>query len=324
MGTGQSAALACLSRLAQSWFPATTRTTLLGIAAITCSRCGGMLSNVLLGTVLLGLCGLKWRTALFIFAGGGLAFGMLFAFLFRNSPREHPWANDAEAELIGQPATPLPRMTMWQLLASIRPAAAPSFFALNLQTVLSTFADNIYSNWIPLFLMQVYQSSDTKGGLLSALPLFGGTLSGAAGGLLNDACIAWTGNRRWSRVTIAIVGKGLAAVLLAVALIWYRNPYVFCWFLFAVKFFGDWSLTTSWGVVTDIGGRTTASVFAFNNTIAGLALIAASPIFGYIARHHGWPPVFVTVAVTYVLCALSWLAIDCTQPLMSEPQIAKP
>jgi MFS family permease len=114
------------------------------------------------------------------------------------------------------------------------------------------------------------------------------------------------------------VGKGLAAVLLLTALIWYENPYVFCGFLFAVKFFGDWSLATSWGVITDIGGRATASVFAFNNAVAGIGFIAAPVLFGYLAQHYGWPAVFITVAITYVLCALSWLAIDCTIPMVGD------
>src|SRR5207244_11466877 len=106
-----------------------------------------------------------------------------------------------------------------------------------------------------------------------------------------------------------------AAVLLRVALAWYAHPYVFWIFLFAVKFFGDWSLATSWGVVTDIGGRATASVFAFNNAVAGIGFIAAPVLFGYLAQHYGWTAVFLTVAATYILCALSWLAIDCTIPM---------
>ena len=153
-------------------------------------------------------------------------------------------------------------------------------------------------------------------GIYSSLPLLGGAIAGALGGLLNDWFIAKTGNRRWSRSGIAAVGKGLAAVFLLIALVWYNNPYVFCGLLFAVKFFGDWSLATSWGVVTDIGGRATASVFAFNNAVAGIGLIAAPPLFGFLALRYGWPVVFVTVAATYVLCALSWLVIDCTIPVI--------
>ena len=40
------------------------------------------------------------------------------------------------------------------------------------------------------------------------------------------------------------------------------DPYTFCSMLFVVKFFADSSLATPWGVVTDIGGRATATVFA--------------------------------------------------------------
>jgi ACS family glucarate transporter-like MFS transporter len=330
LGLGQSAVYACLSRMARTWFPATIRTTLQGLAGITAGRLGGMCANVLFATVLLGICGLDWRTATYVFVAVGVAFAALFFALFRNSPDAHPLVNEAEAALIDTPAgrhvgppadaaANSQPLKLRQLPGSIRPAAVPNFFFLNIQTILSTFADNIYSNWIPLFLAEVYLLNDKSIGLFSALPLLGGAMGGALGGLLNDAAIAWTGNRRWSRSGIAACGKGLAAVLLVAALAWYHNPAVFCSLLFAVKFFGDWSLSTSWGVVTDIGGRATASVFAFNNTVAGVGLFTAPVVFGYLAQHHGWPAVFVAVAAAYVLCALSWLVIDCTKPLIDEP-----
>jgi len=134
--------------------------------------------------------------------------------------------------------------------------------------------------------------------------------------LLNDWLIARTGIRRWSRSGIAIVGKRMAAVVLPAAMFWYDSPYVFCWLLFVVKLFGDWSLTTSWAVVTDIRGQATASVFAFNHAVAGLGLIVAPVLFGSLAEHYGWRPVSLAVAATYVLCALSWLLIDCTIPVI--------
>jgi sugar phosphate permease len=327
LGIGQSAVYACVSRLAQSWFPAPIRTTLQGTAAITFGRLGGLSANLLLGTVMLGYYALGWQKAIYVLAGGGIGFALVFAALFRNSPSGHPLVNSAEADLINPPGAKVsgeqPRLSMRELLRSLRPAAVPNFVFLNVQTILSTFADNIYSNWIPLFLWEVHRLKFEAMGVYSSLPLLGGAIAGLIGGVLNDRCIALTGNRRWSRSGIALVGKGLAAVLLVTALAWYDNPYVFCWFLFAVKFFGDWSLTTSWGVVTDIGGRATASVFAFNNTVAGLGLLTAPIISGFVAQHWGWPVVFVTVAVAYVLCALTWLGIDCTQPLLDErPQTA--
>jgi len=322
LGIGQSAVYACLSRVAQSWFPRPIRTTLQGIAGITAGRLGGMFSYLLFATVLMGWLKLDWRMAVYAFSAVGVAFAAVFALAFRNSPREHPFSNPPEADLIDQPIAAgqpqPPRMTMRQMLGSIQPRALPNLIFLNVQTILSTLADNIYSNWIPLFLWEVHHLKSGAMGVYSALPLIGGAAAGFVGGVLNDACIAWTGNRRWSRSGIAFCGKGLAAVLLLVALAWYDNPYAFCGMLFLVKFFGDWSLTTGWGVVTDISGRAAASVFAFNNTVAGIGLIAAPILFGYLAEEYGWRMVFITVAVTYVLCALSWLGIDCTRPLIEE------
>lgn len=323
-GIGQSAVYSTLSRMAQSWFPPRIRTTLQGIAGITSGRLGGMCAYLVFGSILLGRFGLDWRTAIYVFVASGILFAIIFAALFRDSPRNHPLANDAEASLIESPTTDRPfqsadnRLALVHLLRSIRPRALINLIVLNFQTVLSTLADNVYSNWIPLFLWEVHHLEFEAMGIYSALPLLGGAIAGALGGLLNDLCIVWTGNRRWSRSGIAAAGKGLAAVSLLVALAWYENAYVFCGLLFVVKFFGDWSLATSWGVVTDIGGRATASVFAFNNAIAGIGLIAAPPLFGFLAQRYGWPTVFATVAATYALCALSWLAIDCTIPLIDS------
>jgi MFS transporter, ACS family, glucarate transporter len=324
LGVGQSAVYATLSRMAQSWFPASIRTTLQGMAGITAGRLGGLCAYLLFGSLLLGRYGLDWRTAIYLFVALGLAFAVLFAAVFRNSPRQHPLVNQAEAELIDRtidvgasPSTDKPaRLSLRSLLHSIRPRALVNLIALNVQTILSTFADNIYSNWIPLFLWEVHHLKFEAMGLYSSLPLLGGAIAGIAGGALNDLCIKLTGNRRWSRSGVAACGKGLAAIILLAALAWYDNPYVFCGLLFAVKFFGDWSLTTSWGVVTDIGGPATASVFAFNNAVAGIGLIAAPAVFGIVAERYGWPTVFVVVAATYVLCALSWLVIDCTIPVI--------
>ncbi|NQV23668.1 MAG: hypothetical protein HQ518_04795, partial [Rhodopirellula sp.] len=151
-----------------------------------------------------------------------------------------------------------------------------------------------------------------------ALPLLGGACGGAVGGWLNDLMIRRTGNLRWSRTTIGMAGKGMAATLLAISLIWYDDPYTFCSFLFFVKFFSDWSLTTTWGAVTDIGGRSTATVFAFNNSVASIGAILAPAMYGAVADQFSWYAVFLTGASAYVLCALSWLLIDCRIPVIAE------
>jgi ACS family D-galactonate transporter-like MFS transporter len=100
MGVGQSAVYACLSRLARSWFPASIRTTLQGMAGITAGRLGGVSAYLLFGSLMLGSLGMDWRTATLVFAGGGVLFAVVFGAVFRNSPSQHPLVNEPEAWLI--------------------------------------------------------------------------------------------------------------------------------------------------------------------------------------------------------------------------------
>jgi len=326
IGTGQSAVYACLSRIGSTWFPPAVRTTLQGSVGVLAGRLGALGSSLVFSTLLLGVFGFDWRTATWLLVGVGIAHAVLFASVFRNSPRSHPSVNDAEARMIegdgtsaADAASPAAsRLSIGETLNTVTPRSGLNLACLAVQSILSTFADNIYSNWIPLFLSQVHRLEFKTMGVFASLPLLGGAIAGLVGGVLNDYFISRTGNRRWSRVGVALAGKGMASVLMFVALAFYDEPYVFCSLLFFIKFFGDWSLTTSWGVVTDIGGRATASVFGINNAVASLGQIAAPLAFGMLADQFGWRIVFVTVGVTYALCALSWLTIDCTIPVLRE------
>lgn len=324
-GAGQSAVYAALNRVSRTWFPAAVRSSMQGLVAVFSGRLGGLSSYVVVGSLLMGFLNWGWQPTLAALAVSGLLLAILFAALFRNSPWQHPHVNAAEARLIegietGQVAPlPPPRMTRREVLQGASRRSLLNLFALNVQSILSTLADNIYSNWIPLFLATVHNFKLQKGGLYSALPLLGGAIGGVMGGWLNDWLIARTGNRRWSRTSVGLAGKGMAAVLLFAAVLFtYDSPRAFCFMLFAVKFFSDWSLTTSWSTVTDIGGRTTATVFAFNNTVATIASVIAPLLFGYVATNYDWKAVFTITWIVYGLCALSWLAIDCTIPILRE------
>src|SRR4051812_32620116 len=260
LGTGQSAVYACLNRVANMWYPPGIRTTLQGAVGVLAGRLGALSSSLLFSTLLLGMLGLDWRTAAGILLTLGVGQLLLFALVFRNSPRQHPGVNELEVALIeGFPATkqvgPAGAATsigVGRMLRRMTPRSLANLTWLNVQAILSTIADNIYSNWIPAFLAQVHHLEFKKMGLYAALPLLGGALGGLLGGLLNDVLISLTGNRRWSRAGVAMAGKGMAAVMIFAALLFYDRPYLFCAMLFLVKLFGDWSLTSQLGVLTDI------------------------------------------------------------------------
>ena len=321
-GVGQSGVYANLSRISRTWFPASIRTTLQGWMGTFFGRMGGFSGYMLVGGVMFGMLVLEWRPVLYGLAGLGIAHGIVFFLLFRNKPSRHPAVNEAEVRLIeeppDEPQVAPKRMPYREVLRRMSPRSVFNVVCLNVQTILSTLADNIYSAWIPLFLYQVHGLEAEERGIYSALPLLGGACGGVMGGWLNDVIIRRTGNRRWARSAVGLAGKGIAGVLLFASLLVYHDPRLFCCMLIVVKFFADWSLPSTWGTTVDIGGKASATVFAWNNSIAGIGSIVAPIVYGTVSLHFDWIWVFVTGAVAYILCALSWLAVDCTIPIIRE------
>ncbi len=322
LGAAQSGAFAAISRISRTWFPLRVRTTVQGWMGVFSGRIGGLSANLIFATVMIGTLMLPWQTAVYVLAGSGVLYGILFFVLFRNDPRQHPWVNEAEAELIeaGESPGSRKRIPLKDMFKRMSPRSLANLGMLNLSALLSTMADNLYSNWIPFFLATVYHLEFKEMGIYSALPLLGGAVGGVVGGFLNDYLLRKLGNRRWARSIVGCGGKCGAAVMLLIALLWYDNPYAFCGMLFIVKLFADTEVATRWGTVTDIGGQATASVFSFNNSIAAIGQIVAPLVFGFMAESFGWYPVFITAACIYTAGGLSWLLINCTVPLVREDE----
>ena len=100
-----------------------------------------------------------------------------------------------------------------------------------------------------------------------------------------------------------------------------------------VKFFTDWTQPTVWGTCTDMGGRYSATVFSIINTSGSVGGVIFAPVVGIILDRFttqqlvdgvtqnvtNYTPVFVIVAGMYIVSALCWLFIDCTNSLDKHP-----
>ena len=239
---------------------------------------GGAASFVLFGTVLIGWMGLSWRQAVVVLTVLGCVFGGIFLYLFRNTPKDHPQANDAEADLINEGETETVSATRSALRWStvLKSTNMKVFFV---QQFTSAFADNVYVYWIPLFLFTAKGIDTKSAGWMAAMPLLGGAIGGMIGGTLQSYLIVRTGNRRWSRSWIGLIGKLLATVFIFVSLAFSDAIWIVSVF-FIVKFFSDWSQPTVWGTITDIAGRNAASVFGIINTVGSIAAVMAGPLMG--------------------------------------------
>ncbi|MFT5093157.1 MAG: hypothetical protein ACI93T_001982 [Porticoccaceae bacterium] len=67
-----------------------------------------MSANLLVGSLILGVYFVPWRTAVYGLSAAGIVYAVVFALLYRNTPRQHPYVNDAESELIEANPTEVP------------------------------------------------------------------------------------------------------------------------------------------------------------------------------------------------------------------------
>ena len=181
----------------------------------------------------------------------------------------------------------------------------------------STFQDQLYVFWLQHFLKEGRGLEDFDMGLFSSLPLLGGAIGGIVGGMLNDALLRATGNRRWTRSGIAFTGKMVAASLIF-ASVQVEDGRVSMLVLLGARVFGDWSLPTLWGTITDIGGRATGTIFGLVNMVGAVGGFIAGPVLGYLKHHHGWEGLFLGVSSMCFVAAFSWLLIDCTRRLAPD------
>ena len=328
-GATQAGCYPTLSKVTKNWFPIGSRTGAQAWMATFAGRMGGAMSTVLLGTVLMGWLHLPWRGAIAVLTGIGLTVGVVFLLLFRNSPAAHPRANSAEAELIAG-TDPAARQASRARVSWSKLLKHPTVLLLMARCFLSTFADQLFVSWIPLYLLMEKQVDVKEAGWMTSIPLIGGALGGVFSGYAQSWILLRTGRARLARSTLGFCGKFTAMFVIYISLL-QDNPLLIVLLLGLTKFFADWGLPASWGAVTDIGGRSPASVFGSINTVGSIGGALAGPVIGWVILSFssgdtpdgaGWTALFVLVGVVYVTCASLWLLIDCTNSI--EPEDAPP
>ena len=324
-GAAQAGCYPGLTKATRVWFPLRSRTTVQGWVATTFGRSGGAMSSIILGTVLMGWCGLSWQTALGVMGLAGAAFGIAFLILFCNSPAEHPRVNDAERALIAEGSA---TQTLRGTLSWSRAVRSRSLFCFTVQQFMDAGSDVAFVYLIGKYFLDRHGLDIKNVGWLASLPLWGGALGGIAGGWLNDRLIRQTGNRRWSRSGIGFVGKIIGCAMLFVVS-GQGEPVAAGIALMAAKFFSDWSQPTVWGTCTDLGGRCSATVFSIINTAGTIGGIVMPILFGMLLDWNttkqiiegkqtaltNWAPLFVLLATMYLASGICWLLIDCTKSL---------
>jgi len=347
-GVGEAGAYPNIARALSNWLPLSERGRGQGLVWFCGKLVGGL--TPFLWTLLVVGTGLtpalfSWRGAFCMFGAIGIIWSILFALWFRNHPEEKPEVNAAELELIrhgrsiDDPATH--RNVPWRKIVT-----NGNFLALCLMYATQAYGWYFNITYLPQFLERQYHLPNTSllGALYKGGPLWMGAIGCLLGGVITDAVIRRTGNRRLGRRLCGWVGHSLCVVCFLICPI-APNAFVFFAAVSLAAFFTDLTVASAWATCQDIGGRYAAIVGAFMNMCAGLSGALAGWVTGSVLEHsiiaraaqlgvaataltseqtsaallHGYHVNFYCFAALYAVAFLCWFKIDSTRPIAAVP-----
>ncbi|HLI82710.1 MAG TPA: MFS transporter [Bryobacteraceae bacterium] len=239
----------------------------------------------------------SWRTSFVILGAASLVWLAVWAWYFRDNPREHPAMTEADLRLLLAPATTArPQIPWWPLARRMLPVTATDFcYGWTLWLFLS---------WIPSFFFESYRLDLRASALFSGGVLFAGVVGDTVGGIWTDRLLRATGNVRLARRAVLVTGfLGAFAFLLPVIL--FHNLTVAAACLSAAFFFAELIVAPMWSVPMDIARRYAGSASGMMNFGFGLAGLVSPSSFGYLVDLTGsWVVPFLGSVVLLLIGAL--------------------
>ncbi len=225
----------------------------------------------------------------------------------------------AEEETLAHEGESHANVPWGQLLSSV------NLWSLCLMYFCASYGWYFNITWLPKYLNTTYGvSTETHGfwtmSLLSGAPLLFGSLACLCGGLLTDAFIRRTGDRKWGRRLFGVVGHGVCALCYFASLA-ASSPWLFVLAIALAAFWNDLTMGAAWASCIDIGGRYSGIVSGCMNTVGNLGGAAAGITTGLILDRfepHGWTVNFLVFGGVYVVAMFLWLRFDATKPVVSE------
>jgi len=370
-GAGEAGAFPNITRALHNWFPPGEWSTAHGFIWMS-GRIMGGITPLVWTLLVVGTSEtpslMSWRTAFVLFGVLGLAWCAIFATTFRDRPTDVRRGSRAPtdrlvpvvdptlglphaSETSGRPTchgqktetqqgTESSHAVPWRDLLT-----SPNMWAICLMYFGTSFGWYFNITYLPTYLEQRYDvlPTSTLGALYKGGPLWIGAAGCLLGGFLGDRLARLWRDRRRARVLIGVTGHSLAA------LCWFIAPRATTAHLFFIAvsltaFFNDLTLSSAWATCQDVGGRHTAVVSAWMNTVGTFGAAAAGWLTGWLVERAiaaraaqldvaidaldketrnlaaipGYESSFLAYAVVYLLTAALWTLINPARPVVRD------
>ena len=259
-----------------------------------------------------------WRWTFYIFGALGVVWAVIFWWGYRDDPEKNPRVNKAErdylrrgreTEVMNEPQPPVP----WRTVFGSR-----NVWLMGLIVSCSAWCSYFYMSWYPMYLQKGRGVEAVRSGELSSLVLAGGAVGSLVGGLLSDYVMRRTGRSKRSRSIIGATALFVSAIMLLGSLSF--ESAVATSVAIAVAFFLMMlSIASWWGVVSDISGKHTATLFGLMNSLGVFGGGGSQYFAGWLADFNKgrglsgrdqWDPALYCMVGVLVVGSLAWMFVN--------------
>jgi MFS transporter, ACS family, glucarate transporter len=261
-----------------------------------------------------------WRASFWMCAVIGLAAGLAWFIVARDSPQEHASVSTAELAFIRSGLSAESARRGRKLLPWRTVLKSKEVLAITLSYFSFGYVAWIFFSWFYIYLAQVRGLNLKASAFYAMLPFLAMAAGCPLGGTISD---------RLTRVHGPRVGRCyLAAVVIAIAAVFLvLGAEVESARLASVVLAGGagalyLAQSSFWSVTADIAGSSSGSVSGFMNMGAQIGGAVTASLTPAIASHFGWTVSFLVAAALCLMGAAAWIFVDPTRILEASPALA--
>ena len=308
LGAGEAVLFPGSNRLVAKWIPTNERGAANGLIFAGVGAGAGISPPLVTFIMLHG----GWRLSFWLNGLLGLAIGVVWFWLARDSPEEHSWVRAREMEVI-RSGLPDPSNRVKGILPWGRILASKDFLLVTYSYFCYGYVAWIFFAWFFIYLSTVRGLNLRESSYFATLPFIAMATCSPAGGILSDFVTRHYG-KRWGRCGVSVVAISLAAVFVA------SGSAVSSPRLASIVLAGGagalyLSQSMYWSVTADIAGESAGSVSGIMNMGAQLGGALTATLTPMVAARFGWGASFGLAAFLCATGALAWLLVDPTRKL---------
>ncbi|MGE0757909.1 MAG: MFS transporter [Pirellulaceae bacterium] len=303
-GAGEAGAFPAIARGVYAWIPVQERGLIKGIN-FSGARIGAAVTLPLLPALFAWL---DWQGAFVLLMVIGVVWACAWLVWFRDDPSHMRRMDPRELQYIlthrqsqGDAATEQPSSSWTGLLWRA------SFWCLLLQYFCSNFTFFFCLTWLYPHVKNTYRLDAVDAGFLSMVPLLAGALGNIVSGFVIDRLYG-AGHRSLSRRLPAMAGFAMAATGLLGSVGQETAGGAIAWLALAI-FGADMTISPSWSVCIDVGGRHAGAVSGTMNMAGNLGSALTGIAFPYLTAWAGVELFFYVGAALNILAVVLWVPI---------------